>query len=127
MNNQRYILLTFFTGAVLLGMSVRGLAVPLLASLEVADPLVLGTLNATTLVGIVVGIVSFLVFNRNQSAVQFTDESIGELRKVAWPDKDDTIRSTSIVVVVTLGIAAALASYDFVWGRITRAFLFTEG
>ncbi len=127
MQNQRFILLSFLGAAVLLGMSVQGLSIPLLARLEVADPQILGLINATTLAGLAVGVATFLILNRNRAAVAFTNEVIDELRKVHWPDKQETVRSTLVVVIFTFVVAGALAAYDYVWAQVTEMFLFTEG
>ena len=108
MQNQKYIILTFVGAAVLLGMSVQGLTIPLLARLEVADPQIFGLFNATTFAGIVVAALSFALLNRQKTAVAFTNEVIDELRKVAWPDKQETLRSTLVVVVFTVVVAGAL-------------------
>lgn len=127
MQNQKYIILTFVGAAVLLGMSVQGLAVPLLARLEVADPQIFGLLNATTFAGIVVAALSFALLNRQKTAVAFTNEVIDELRKVSWPDKQETLRSTLVVVVFTVVVAGALGGYDFIWAQLTEMVLYTEG
>ena len=126
MRNQRYILLGFLSVAAFLGFAVRGLAIPLLARLEVVDPQ-FGPFSGTALVGILVGVATFLVMNRHPIVYSFTDESVTELRKVTWPTKDDTVRSTTVVIIATFFIAATLASYDFVWARVTSTFLFSEG
>ena len=127
MSNQKYILTAFAAAAVFAGFSVRGLAEPLLARLEVADPLVLGLAPATSVLGIALAAAVFAVLTRNKAATNFTDETIGELRRVTWPDREETIRSTSIVVGATLFLAGVLSSYDFVWAKITNAFLFNAG
>ncbi len=127
MQNQKYIILTFVGAAILLGMSVQGLTIPLLARLEVADPQIFGLLNATTFAGIVVAALSFALLNRQQTAVAFTNEVIDELRKVAWPDKQETLRSTLVVVVFTVVVAGALGGYDFIWAQLTEMVLYTEG
>ena len=126
MRNQRYILLGFFAVATFFGFAVRGLAVPLLARLEVVDPQ-LGPLSATGLLGILVTVVLFLGMNRHALVYSFSDESVTELRKVTWPTKDETVRGTTVVILTTAFIALTLASYDFVWARVTSTFLFTEG
>ena len=127
MDNAKYIVMAFLGAAVLVGFTLRGLAVPLLASLEVADPQIFADLNATGLFGLVVGIVSFVVLNRHPLIYRFTDEAVSELRRVTWPDKEETVRSTTIVLICTLVIAGALAAYDVIWARVTSAFLFTQG
>ncbi len=127
MENQKYIILSFLAAAVLLGTSVRGLVVPLLASMEVGDPRVLGLVDASALGGLVVGIATFLILNRNRAAYTFTDEVVSELRKVHWPDKQETVRSTIVVVSFTIIVAGALGLYDWLWAGITREFIFSEG
>ena len=126
MRNQRYILMGFMSVAAFLGFAVRGLVVPLLARIEVVDPQI-GFFSGTDALGIIVGVVTFLVMNRHPVVHGFSDDSVTELRKVVWPDKEETVRSATVVVVTTLFIAATLAMYDFVWARVTSTFLFSEG
>lgn len=127
MRNQKYIIMTFLAAGVLLGFSVRGLSVPLLARLEVSDPMLFGLVNATSLGGLVTGVLTFLVLNRHPLVVRFTNECVSELRRVTWPDREETIRSTTVVIGTTLFIALMLAFYDYAWGAITRVLLFQEG
>lgn len=126
-NNQRYILLSFLAFAVALGFAARGVLGPILASQEIADPTLFGSVELTDLLGVVLGVVSFIGLLRSVSGVAFTDEVISELRKVVWPERQDTFRSTTIVIGTSLFLALALAGFDWVWGSLTSAFLFTEG
>jgi len=126
MRNQRYILLGFLSVAAFLGFAAQGLAVPLLARLDIVDPRI-GFVSGTAALGILVGVVTFLGMNRHPLVHSFSDESVTELRKVVWPGKDETVRSATVVVVTTLFIALTLAMYDFVWARVTSTFLFSEG
>jgi preprotein translocase subunit SecE len=82
---------------------------------------------ASSIAAIVLGVLVFVVLNRHSLVVGFTDEVIEELKKVTWPDKDDTVNSTVVVVGVTLFIAAALGLYDYVWAEVTQIVLFTKG
>jgi preprotein translocase SecE subunit len=113
------------TAAWLLAVSVRGLIIPILARFEIGDPQFFG-LNATSIGAIILGTTTFLILNRHPKVVSFTDEVIFELRKVTWPEKDDTVHSTIVVIGLTLFIAGALASYDYVWAEVTQLVLFTE-
>jgi preprotein translocase subunit SecE len=126
MRNQRYILLGFLSVAAFFGFAIRGLAVPMLARLDIVDPQI-GFVSGTAALGIIVGVVTFLVMNRHPVVHSFSDESVTELRKVVWPDKDETVRSATVVIIMTLFIALTLAMYDFVWARVTSTFLFSEG
>lgn len=127
MDNQKYILMTFLGAAVLLGASIRGLVVPLLASMEVGDPRLFGLMDASAIAGVFIGIATFFILNRNRAAYVFTDEVVAELRKVVWPDKQETVRSTLVVVSFTVIVAGALGLYDFIWAGITREFIFSAG
>ena len=106
--------------------ALRGLAIPVLAKFEVGDPIV-GFMSASALVAIILGVVTYIALMRNTRVVQFADEVIDELNKVTWPEKDETVSSTVVVVGVTLFIAAALGLYDYVWAEVTQIVLYTDG
>ncbi len=126
MNNQKYVLMSFFAAAVLVGMSLQGLGGPLLANFEVSNPEIALGLNATNLVAFIAGVITFLVLNRHLAAYRFTDEVVSEFRKVSWPTREETVRSTTVVIVFTVVVASTLAGYDWIWGEITSRVLFTE-
>jgi len=126
MRNQKYIVMSFLAAAALVGATVRGLAIPLLAQIEVGDPQIAGLVNATALAGIVTGVLTFLILNRHPLVVRFTNEVVTELRQVTWPTREETIRSTTVVIGTTLFVAMMLAIYDYAWAEITSALLFTE-
>jgi preprotein translocase subunit SecE len=127
MNNQRYIALAFIVFATVLGAAVHGIAVPLVARFNLSDPEIIpGIANATSLAGIGVGVVTFFVAMRTQSVVSYTDEVIGELRKVVWPTRDETVRNATIVLGTVLVLSLILGAYDYVWGAITKVFLYSD-
>ena len=49
-----------------------------------------------------------------KKGVQFFRESYAELKKVIWPNRDEVLASTKVVIVSTLIIALALWLVDFV-------------
>jgi len=75
----------------------------------------------------VLGAGTYIALMRNTRVVQFSDEVVEELNKVTWPEKDETVSSTVVVVGVTLFIAAALGLYDYVWAEVTQIVLYTAG
>jgi preprotein translocase SecE subunit len=125
MDNRKYIVMSFLGASAALGIALRGLAVPLLARLDVGDPQIAGVIDTTSLVGLLAATIAFVVLNRHLVAVNFTDEVISELRKVSWPDKEETLRSTAVVIGFSIALAVSLASYDFIWLRLTRVLLAT--
>lgn len=124
--NSKSIVFILLGIAWLVAVALRGLAVPVLARFSVGDPVVMG-FTASTLAAILLGVSIFVILNRHPLVVGFTDEVIEELRRVTWPDKDDTVQSTIVVVGVTLFIAGALGLYDYVWAEVTQLVLFTKG
>ena len=124
---QRFIYLTFLVCAVILGLTFRSATIAGLAVAGAPDTMLAGTFPISSLVGIGIGIISFLVALRNREAVVFTDEVWVELFKVKWPDREETQNSTLIVVVSTMVLAGSLAIFDWGWGAITERFLYSAG
>jgi len=108
----------------LLAVALRGLAIPVMARFEMGDP-VIGFMSASAMAAIVLGLGTFVALMRNTQVVTFADEVIEELNKVTWPEKDETVNFTVVVVGVTLFIAAALGLYDYVWAEVTQMVLYT--
>lgn len=45
-------------------------------------------------------------------------ETIGELRKVTWPTREDAIRLTKIVLIVVVAMSTLLGVMDFIFSRV---------
>jgi preprotein translocase SecE subunit len=125
MENQRYITLTFLAAAAIIGITVRSAVVEGIAIAGWADPLFLNLIQLSVLVAIGAAIAAFFVMLRNKQAVSFVDEVVVEMRKVFWPDRDETLNSTTIVIVTCFIITASLAGFDFIWAKVTGIFLFS--
>ena len=58
------------------------------------------------------------IFQRFWYSVQkFFQETIGELRKVSWPSRQEAIRLTEIVIVVIFIMSAILGGLDWVYAK----------
>jgi preprotein translocase subunit SecE len=58
------------------------------------------------------------IFQRFWHNVQrFFQETIGELRKVSWPSRQEAIRLTEIVIIVIFIMAAILGGLDWVYAK----------
>lgn len=125
MSNQRYITLAFLAGALIIGLVIRSACVEGLAIIGWPDPLVLGLINTSTLLAVGGGIAGFFIMLRMEQTVTFVDEVVVELRKIYWPPREETVNSTTVVLIATFTLAASLAIYDFVWAKITSVFLFS--
>jgi preprotein translocase subunit SecE len=127
MSQQRFVILAFVVGAILLGMVVQAAVASAMLQFSVTDDRLLGGLTSTsTLFGVVGGGASFAIALRNAVWVKYADEVIGELRKVTWPSREETVRATTTVVLTTIFVAALLGLYDLLWKNVADLFLFTE-
>ena len=82
-----------------------------------------GMVSTSSLIAILSGGVTFIVLIRNQRAMVFTDEVVGELAHVTWPTREETVRASITVIFTTIFSASLLAAYDFVWKNIADYFL----
>lgn len=72
---------------------------------------------------IVCGIVVTLLLGRDAERHDYFLASVGELRKVHWPDWENTKKLTMIVCVVVAIMSAILTGFDMVWAKILKAIL----
>ena len=56
--------------------------------------------------------------NLFQKTKNWWRQTIGELRKVSWPTKEDALALTRIVLIVTVIMSAILGILDFVFSRL---------
>ncbi len=128
MSQQRFVILSFITGAILTGMVVQSASIDAFEALAMTDDRLLGGLvSLSTLISVIGSGVTFFALIRNKNAVKFTSEVINELMKVTWPSRDETVSATSTVIFTTLFIAALLGLYDLLWKNVADVFLFSDG
>jgi preprotein translocase subunit SecE len=65
----------------------------------------------------------FAFTERGRAFGEFLSESRFELRKVVWPTRQDTVRSTGLIIVVVIIISLLLALIDFILASGVRALL----
>jgi preprotein translocase subunit SecE len=53
----------------------------------------------------------------------YFQEVLRELKKVDWPSRDQTIKQTSLVLLVSAGIALYLGGIDYVFTRMLEFIL----
>lgn len=57
--------------------------------------------------------------SKKQSGIRrFYRETVGELRKVTWPTRQEATNLTGIVIMVTFGMSAFLGIVDFLFTRL---------
>jgi preprotein translocase subunit SecE len=127
MSQQRFVILAFVVTAILSGVVVQSAIVSSVDFFGWTDSRLLGLVNASVVASVAAGFAVFFGLLRNQQAVKFTDEVIGELRKVTWPSREETISATTTVILTTLFVAVLIGFYDLLWKNVADLVLFTEG
>ena len=46
---------------------------------------------------------------------QYLTESVAEMRKVVWPNRQQTIQYTIVVIILSVGLAVFLGALDYVF------------
>jgi preprotein translocase subunit SecE len=59
-----------------------------------------------------------------EKAISFLKEAKAELLKVSWPTREQLIRNTVAVVVVSIAVAIFLGALDYVFSYFAEVFLF---
>ena len=52
------------------------------------------------------------------AVVRYYRETIGELRKVSWPSRQEAINLTSITLVVIVAMSAFLGTLDYIFNQL---------
>ena len=78
------------------------------------------TITLASLIGIsLTGIVAFFLW-RSEKIYDAAHEVVEELRKVTWPDSQETQTSTIVVIITTVIIASVLWIFDLMWAWGTK-------
>lgn len=126
MSYQRFVILAVVSTAILVGVTVQAASVSAFAQFAVPDNRIAGLVATTTGLSLVAGALSFIALVRNVRAMTFMDEIVGELARVTWPTREETVRASTTVVLTTVFTAGLLAVYDFIWKNLADLILFTQ-
>ncbi len=77
------------------------------------------SMTVSTIAVVVAGLVTLIAW-KNERLFTLASEVAGELKKVTWPTRQETINSTMIVIFTTLLAAGILGLFDGVWSWVTR-------
>jgi preprotein translocase subunit SecE len=60
------------------------------------------------------------VVKEPNAIVRYYRETVGELKKVVWPTREEALRLTYIVLAVIIVMAAILGSADYLFTQVIR-------
>ncbi len=89
--------------------------------INVNDRALLGSqFTISTLIGLVATGVSAYYVLSNKRAMEVSNEIVAELKRVTWPERQETFAATIIVIVTVFIISIILGIFDLVWSRLTN-------
>jgi len=121
---QRYLVLAFLCGAACLAVTIRSAAVNIFGLAGVPDYLV-GPVPLSAGLAIGTFFITFFALMRHKQAVTFSTQVIRQMYKVTWPDREETMRATTVVCLSAVGSATFLALCDYFWAQVTDILIFT--
>ena len=65
----------------------------------------------------------FLVLMKHPRVNTVLEEVVSELKKVTWPNRQDVMRSTTVVLIMIFIASFILAGFDFFWGKVITLLL----
>jgi len=120
-SNRRWVALAFTSFGVLLWVLLSKFLSAMLDVFAVADwdlQLIGERFTLTTMIGLVVALSATLLAWRNQKLTDLSNEVVVELKKVTWPNAQET-RSATVVVIITVFIMAFfLGIFDIFWSSL---------
>ena len=57
---------------------------------------------------------------RGSGGLQFFRETVGELRRVVWPTREQATRLTILVIIISVFVGILLGAVDMGFGRLFR-------
>ncbi len=87
------------------------------------DRILFGDVQLSAVVGVVIGIALTAYCWRTPKIYNWATEVTFELSKVTWPAKEETQRSTYVVIMFSIMISICLAAFDFFWKFVTDLIL----
>jgi len=69
---------------------------------------------------VVVASIATYIAWKNEEVFTLASEVTGELRKVTWPTRSETVSSTIVVIATTIISSLLLGFFDAVWAWATR-------
>ena len=55
-----------------------------------------------------------------EKIIQFLREAYVEMQKVAWPTREQTVHYTTLVIAISLVVAAFLGLLDYMFGSLIK-------
>ncbi|MCO4759892.1 MAG: preprotein translocase subunit SecE [Myxococcales bacterium] len=124
MSQSRMVNMTFMTAALLMWIvSAKFFA----GTFDMIRPewdlsLIGNEFRLSNLLGIGIGVFGGIYLWRHDKLFRLANEVAGELRKVTWPNVEETRVSTLVTIVTTIIVAICLWAFDVLFSALTKLF-----
>ena len=125
---SRWVNLSFVFAGLIMWWFFARISETVMGLFEVTNGHVLGeNFTSATLYGLILGAIATILLRRNPRVYESGINVAKEVRKVTWPNFEETKSATRVVIITTLIIAMILASFDFVFQKLTALILGVDG
>lgn len=119
--NLKWVYGAFAVLGLLIWISITKASAAIFGWVNVTDLAIIGSqFTLSTLIGMAAtGGIAFYVL-RNPKAMEVSADVVAELKRVTWPERQETFAATIIVIVTVFIISIILGIFDLVWSRLTN-------
>ncbi len=120
-SNRRWVSLAFWVAGLLLWVLATKFFATIMAwfGLEGFDVQLLGEqFTLTTMIGLVIALGTVVYSLRHARLVELAGEVIAELKKVTWPNAQETRGATVVVIITVFIMAVFLGLFDLFWSNL---------
>jgi len=120
MGSSRWVGIGFALAGILVAIILDKALAGILGWFRIPDYALIGTaITATTVVGWVAAAVLAALAYRNPRYNLLANEVAQELRKVTWPNWEETRAATVVVIITTVIVSVILYFFDAIWSGVT--------
>jgi len=89
--------------------------------ININDKALIGSqFTISTLIGFVCAALFLFYSLRSPKVIQVSNEVVSELKRVTWPERQETFAATIVVIITIVIVSIILGIFDLVWSRITN-------
>lgn len=121
--NQKWVVLSYIIIAFLVWYVVSSFFFSVFEMVKIPNHYLFGAFPVTGILAFALALALLIYVFKNAEISLFSNEVVGELRKVTWPNKKETSGSTLVVVIVVIIFAVILGIFDFIWVKLLQLFI----
>ncbi len=121
---KRYVNIAYIIAAIVMSWFYMKLTAWIMGVLSIGDTHLIGEhVTLSTIGGGILGIITALILWRNARTYEGALNVAREMKKVTWPNGDETKHAMKVVIVMSLIVAMILFTFDFVAKELTDLIL----